>query len=266
MKNLLHKYSNLSHFVLGAILITLSLIASGFLHFPFLEYFPFGLFLVICATWFMYRLENKNLDALGFNLKCRNLVLLIVGLALGILSFLLNFYVGTLVKGGDIIINSSIDFKSMAKQFLFVFPTAAVQDFIIVGYCFYKLIEMTNKVVATILFGLFFISLHDFWNGNMVEIFFYSSCLFIGFLMFSVASLRSKSILLPIGIHWGNNFANSHIFTFQKTDTSLLYIINQQQVNLSVWQAIGLFISMNIGAILVIIGLLYWRNKNKIIE
>jgi len=85
-------------------------------------------------------------------------------------------------------------------------------------------------------------------NGNFANSLFYALSLFIGYLMFSTALLRSGSIWLPIGIHWGNNFANSYLFTYGRTQTSWLYIIYKSQLQrLSVGQAIELFLSGNIG-------------------
>jgi membrane protease YdiL (CAAX protease family) len=261
MNNPLLKYPDLSRLIGGGLLLAASLIGSGFIHLPFV---PVGLLLVILVTWLLFRSEDKNLDVLGFNLRPKNLMLLPAGLLLGMGSFLLSLYIGTLVRGGNIVQNATVDGSELVKRFWMVFPTAAVQDFIIVGYCYYKMIQLTNKWVATLLFGIFFISLHDVWDGNLVNALYYASGLFVGYLMFSTSLLRSGSIWLPIGIHWGNNFANSYLFTFNHTRTSLLYVAGQQQQNLSIWQMIGLFIALNIGAVTVIaITLSLWGSKGQ---
>ncbi len=261
MKNWFHTYPNVSRLILSAFLLAAALIGSGFIRIPFV---PVGLVLVILVTWLMLRSEGRDLSFLGFDVKVRHLLLIPAGLLLGITSYLLSFYVGTLVRGDHIKVSRMIDGTMLLKEFWRVLPTAAVQDFIIVGYCYVKLIELTNKRIATVMFGLFFISLHEVWGGNIVNDLFYASTLFMGYLMFSTAYLRSGSIWLVIGLHWGNNFANSYLFTFTHTATSWLYISGQQQHNLTtVWQAIGLFIALNIGAVSVIIAAkLLWRPQN----
>ncbi|MFA6087748.1 type II CAAX prenyl endopeptidase Rce1 family protein [Mucilaginibacter sp.] len=262
MKNLFRTYPDWTRLVVGAVLLAAALIGSGFIHLP---YIPAGLLLVILVTWLLYRSENKNLTALGFDLKRGHLLLIPAGLLLGMGSFLLSFYVGTLVRGDHIVVSHTTDWNGLLKAFWWVFPTAAVQDFIVVGYCYNKLIRLTNKWVATVAFGLFFISLHDVWGGNFVNVLFYAVGLFVGYLMFSTALLRSGSIWLVIGIHWGNNFTNSFLFTFSHTPTSWLYLSGQQQQNLNVWQAIGLFIALNIGAAAVIaLVLLLWKTKDSL--
>jgi len=259
MKNLFRTYPNLSRLVTGALLLAAALIGSGFIHMPFV---PAGLLLVILVNWLMFRSENKNLGLLGLDLQPKHLLLLLFGLLLGMASFLLSLYAGTLLRGGSIVQNTSMDFPQLLKSFIAIFPTTAVQDFIIIGYCFYKMIQLTNKSIATLVFGLFFISLHDVWGGNLVNTLFYASGLFMGYLMFSTSLLRSGTIWLPIGLHWGNNFANTYLFTFSRTTTSWLYVSGPQHPLTTIPQAIGLFIALNIG-VAAVTGLicLLWRRR-----
>ena len=263
MKKLFRAYPNFSRLVVAGLLLAAALIGSGFIHLPFI---PAGLLLVILVNWLMFRTEGKNLNVLCFNYRPRNLLLIPFGLAMGIGLYLLTFYAGTFIFSGQIIRNSNIDGAEVMRRFWKVLPTTAVQDFIVVGYCFYKLIQLTGKRIAVFVVGLFFITMHDFWNGGLVNAFYLSTSVFIGYLLFSTALLRSGSIWLPIGIHWGNNFANSTVFTYNRTPTSWLYIINHSYLQrLSAGQAIGLFVAANIGAAVVIgIICLAWRGRGRI--
>lgn len=258
MTNWFHTYPNLSRLILAAFLIAATLIGSGFIHIPFV---PVGCVLVVLVTWLMLRSENKNLSALGFDLKPRHLLLIPVGLLLGMSSYLLSFCAGVLVRGDHISVNHTVNWSELLNQLWRVLPTAAVQDFIVVGYCYLKLIQLTNKRVATIAFGLFFITLHDVWGGNIVNDLCYASGLFLAYLMFSTAMLRSGSIWLVIGLHWGNNFTNSCLFTFIRTPTSWLYISGLPHNNLNTWQLAGLLAAFYIGAVaVIIITRLIWRS------
>ncbi|MFD0750138.1 CPBP family intramembrane glutamic endopeptidase [Mucilaginibacter calamicampi] len=238
MKNLFKSYPHLSRFVLGVLLLAASLIGSGFINIPFV---PVGTLLVIIVNWVMLRSEGRNFSFLGFDLTPRYLLLLPLGLLLGIASFLLSFYIGALVRNDHISASHIIDGSLLFKAFWAVLPTTVVQDFIIVGYCYVKLIELTNKRIATALFAVFFICMHDVWGGNVWNFVFYASTLLLGYLMFSTAFLRSGSIWLVIGLHWGNNFANSRLITFSRTTTSWLFIDGQSHNNLNTWQVIALF-------------------------
>ncbi len=65
-----------------------------------------------------------------------------------------------------------------------------------------------------------------FCNGNIVQIIAYAATLFIGHLMFSEALLKSGTIYFAIGLHWGNNIANSNLFTEGRKDTSIIFTTN----------------------------------------
>lgn len=260
MKNWFITYPNRSRLIIGAFLLTTALISSGLIHVP---YVPVGMVLVILVTWLMLLSEKRNLSALGFDLKARHLILIPAGLFLGITSYLLSFYVGSLVRGDNIISSHTINLNLIFKNFWNVLPSSVVQDFLVVGYCYVKLIQLTNKKIATIAFGLFFICMHDVWGENIISDIFYASGLFMGYLMFSTAFLRSGSIWLVIGIHWGNNFANTYLFTFPHKPTSWLFIGDQPNPVNTIWQAIGLFIALIIGAVgVIIITKLIWPSKS----
>lgn len=267
MKKLFQTYPNILRLIIGALFISLSLIFSGLINFPFLKsYFPFiGTIFVVTATSIMYRSENKNLCEVGFDFKRHHLLFLPAGLFLGILSFLIDFYASYLVKGGVIYFNHNINFKHLLLELYWVLPTAIVQEFLIVGYCFKKLIEISNVKVATIIFGLIFISIHDFMNGNIIQILFYALCIFIGYLLFSTALLKSETILFPIGIHWGNNFANSNLFTQTHNDTSLLFTSYPQIYNLNWTQVVFQFLSLNIGALILILLMRKYNSTKKLV-
>jgi len=164
MKKLFQTYPNISRLILGALLTALALILSGVIVIPiphFGEYFPFlGTTLVVLAAWFMLRTENKNLSELGFDLKRRNLFFLPLGLVIGIVAFLTGFYARTSVTGEHWNINHNIQYAAMFSQLYGILASAAVQEFIVRGYCFKKLIEMSNQTVAIIISGLVFISLY----------------------------------------------------------------------------------------------------------
>lgn len=268
MKKFFRIYPNLSRLISGALLITLALILSGLIpNTPHLrKYFPFmGTILVVTATWYMYRTENKNLSALGFNLEKRNVLFLPLGLVLGIIVFATGFYLRTLITGEKWNINDDINYPVILQQLYWVLPTVVVQQFIVRGYCFKKIIEMSNQTTGILISALLFIGMHDFWNGNMVQVVFYAATLFLGHLLFCMALLKSGTIYFAIGLHWGNNLANSSLFTMEQKDTSIIFTTNQQASNLN-WTQVGLlFLLSNIGFIILLLVIWKWKTKQKAI-
>jgi membrane protease YdiL (CAAX protease family) len=265
MKRLFQAYPNFSRLIFGALLIGIALILSGIIQKPIPQlqvYFPFvGTTLVAFATWCMYRTENKNLSELGFDLKKRNIMLLPIGLVLGIVAFVVGFYLKTFVTGEHWNVNHGVQYEAIFQQLYWVLPMAAVQEFIVRGYCFKKIIEMSNPTVAIIICGLLFIAMHDFWNGNMVSGVAFAASLFIGHLLFSEALLKSGTIYFSIGLHWGNNLANGNLFTEGQRDTSLLFTTNQPVGSISLLQFALIFLAVNIG--FCILAFLIWQWKPK---
>jgi len=259
-------YPNISRLILGAVLIALALVISGLINIPHSgEYFPFiGTILVVIATWFMYRTENKNLSALGFDFKKRNIMFLPIGLMVGIVAFVTGFYLRTFITGEKWNINYSLDYQQILQNLYWVLPTVAVQEFIVRGYCFTKIIDMSNQTIAIIICGLLFISMHNIWNGNIIQMLAFAAVLFIGHLLFCVALLKSRTIYFAIGLHWGNNLANSNLFTEGRKDTSIIFTTNLHANNMGWTQFWLLLLLANIGFIILTIVIWKWKIKKQI--
>jgi membrane protease YdiL (CAAX protease family) len=211
------------------------------------------------ATWVMYRMEKRNLSALGFDLQRRNLLFLPLGFLLGAVTYIIGFYATVLLLGRHLRFNQQFDYRGMLWNLYWVLPAAAVQEFLVRGYCFKKMVEMRGAVTGIIVFGLIFISTHDFWNGNLIQILIYSLTLFIGHLLFATALLRSGTIYFAIGLHWGNNFANSNLFTESSSSTSLFFIDNPSLSSIGLLLYLLVFLTANSGFILLTAGIWKWK-------
>lgn len=267
MRKIFQTYPNLSRLILSVFLLGLALILSGLIpNVPFLShYFNLGTILVIFVTWVMYRTENKSLNALGFNLDKRNILFLPIGLFLGVAAFVAGFYLRTFVTGEHWNVNHDIIYSNILSQLYWVLSAAAVQEFIVRGYCFKKIIEMSNQTTAIIICGLVFIAMHNVWNGDIMQSFAYALVLFIGHLMFCEALLKSGTIYFAIGLHWGNNLASSNLFTIGRTDTSILFTTTPHPSNLNGTQFWLLFLLANIGFITLTFLIWKWTFKKNVI-
>ena len=263
MRKLFLIYPNISRLILGVLLIGLALILSGSINIRYSrEYFPFvGTALVILANWVMYRTENKNLSELGFDVNKRNITFLPIGFLLGIIAFVTGFYFRTFITGEQWNINYNLNYQHILQQLYWVLPTAAVQEFIVRGYIFKKIIEITNQTIAIIICGLMFIAMHNFWNGNIVQSLAFAAVVFIGHLMFCAALLKSGTIYFAIGLHWGNNLANSNLFTEGRKDTSILFTTNPHANNMG-WTQFGLLLLLaNIGFLILTLVIWKWKSN-----
>lgn len=255
---------NWSRLILGSILTMVALWASSLVNLPLtMKYiFPVGLILLILVNWFMYWTEGQNLSALGFDLKKRNLWFLPLGLILGLMADSFNFFAKSMLRGDRLYFNPDIEIVALMKFFLILLPMAAVQQFLIRSYCFKKTIEMSNITLANIVFGLIFIAMHNVFNIGLFGAIFYSITLFISHLLFSTALLTSRTIFFAIGIHWGCNVSNDHLFMSGPHDTALFYSTEQLIQNTGdngpgILGVILFLFASNIGYILF--GILIWK-------
>ena len=263
MKKIVLNYPNLARLILGIFLLAFSVIFSGLIpNIPFLrKYFNIGAILVVLVTWILYRTENKNLSALGFNFDKRNILFLPVGFFLGIAAFFIGFYLRTFITGEIWNINNKINYSNIFITLYWILQTALVQEFLVRGYVLKKLTEISNQTTAIIICGLAFIAMHDILNGNIMQVLNYALILFIGHLMFCAALLKSGTIYFAIGLHWGNNMANSNLFTIGRTDTSLLFTTIPHPGNLSALQFWLLFLLANISFIFLAFIIWKWKFK-----
>ncbi|MDT3401755.1 CPBP family intramembrane glutamic endopeptidase [Mucilaginibacter terrae] len=258
MKQMLSNYREWLRLAVAVCLMAAALIGSGFIDVP---YVPVGLLLVVLVNWIMFRSEKFDFSALGFDLNRRHLLLVPLGLLLGMLAYMLSYCLGAFIRGNELRVNTVVEWKEFFNQFWRVLPTAAVQDFLVVGYCYHKLIRLTNVKVATTVVGLVFVAMHDVWGASIANNLFYALGLFAGYLMLSTALIRSGSIWLVIGLHWGNNFTNSFVFTFKRSHTSWLYLSGPMEVFTN-WQGIGLLVAFLLNSVSVIMLVrFFWRNR-----
>jgi membrane protease YdiL (CAAX protease family) len=195
---LLKTHPNLSRLLLFAVLIICTLFLPDFVYVSkeSQEVFPFiGLIFVVLVNWILYRTENKNLDDLGFNFKSQNLKFLPIGLILGILAVLIGYYLKCLLTGDIITANENINYQEIIKQFYWILPTAAVQEFICRSYGYKKLISTYNLRVANLVAIIVFVSMHNVFNIGIFGAIFYSISIIIGHFVFGNALLRSGTIL-----------------------------------------------------------------------
>ncbi|TDW51608.1 CAAX prenyl protease-like protein [Flavobacterium sp. 270] len=231
----------LKQLLIFACLIALSLFLSGLVENRLFSFLPLGCILVILSNWIMFKQEGLSLNYLGIDKSHKPINKILIGFLLGLCFVFLNLCIQIVVKGGNFQINHSPDIKALLIALIVVFPTVIVQQFYILGYGFYKAKQIGGNTFAVFVTSIVFISMHDI-SGNMWNLPFQLSNYFFAILMFSTALNRSGSILLPIGLHWGNNFANSYLITQNEMKTSYIFLAHQNDFIKDYYQYFGLLI------------------------
>jgi len=231
MKTLLKKYPIGSRFVLAILLFALALILSGLINKGVIKmYFPYASAILLgIATWLLYKTDKKSLREIGLNLSLRNISFLPLGVCIGAIAFLTTKYARALYTGESIVVSETVNYSTILYALYIILPTVAVEEFLFRGYLFKKTIDTTNVIVANVIFSILFMLIHVFdenvINNKGMMIFLIIS-IPVGHLLFATALLKSKTLLFPIGLHLGNNWATQHVITDSDTGDSFLYIIN----------------------------------------
>lgn len=251
----------LKQLLLFIALIAISLFLSGLVKDPRLSYIPLGCLFVILSNWIMFRSEGMSFAYLGVDQQHRPVSKILIGFLLGLGFVFFGLCLQLVFRGGNLVINYTPDFKALLTALLLVLPTVVVQQFYIMGYGFYKATQLGGRLFAILLTSLVFMAMHDVW-GNKWNIPFHLLNYFFAILIYANALQRSGSILLPIGLHWGNNFASSYLITLNETKTSFIFLVEPQTSIENYYQYFSLLVLGMVApvALLLIIRLIY---KNK---
>lgn len=230
MKTLVVKYPTISRFLLAIILYACALIFSGIIDTPFLKrYFPFtSVILLVIVTWILFRTDNKSIKDIGLNLTFRTVSFLPLGIIIGAVAFVLaKFCRGLYIGESFELTTSEVNYDDILYGLYTILPTVAVEEFLFRGYAFKKTIEISNVIIANVIFGVLFMLVHIL-DENVIQnkgmVLFLVITIPVGHLLFATALLKSKTLFFPIGIHLGNNWATRHLLTNSNNGDSIFFI------------------------------------------
>ena len=234
IKSLFNKYHYTSRVVLTLMLVVITFVMTGIVEgFVAKKVFPFsGMLLIILMTWFLCRLDGKGLGYLGFVFTRKHVTLLFVGVLFGALLFLLSRLVRCFYANETVGFNEVVDYQALLLGAYYLLPMVVVEEFLYRGYLFKKTIEKSSFLVANIVVATLFMLTHVLDSQVMEsvgKVIFFVVAIPVGHLLFAVAFHKSKTILFPIGLHLGNNWATRHLITSGESDTAFLYISNPGQ-------------------------------------
>jgi hypothetical protein len=256
MKHFVQKYPSAFRFILAAFLFLTALVLSDLI--GKIVYFPYtGFLLLVSATWLLYRTEGKSLAAIGLDITLRNFLFLFGGLLLGVSAFAVSTYSRTMYTGERWHFTPNINWLQLGWGMVLILPTVATQQLLFRGYAYKKTAEVSNVIMANLVWGIMFASYHDIW-GNLIILPFNILSFLISHYVFGTALLRSKTLYFAIGIHLGHNWSSQYFHGSKPSDISLFYITDQK--NFNSWSAYLIFwLTYNLGYILLALILWKWR-------
>ncbi len=165
------------------------------------------------ATLVFLRKHNRSFTAVGLAPRGSWVGDMLTGFILGTALIACIVFAGLITGQLDIAWNY-LPFWVILRHGLILFALfalqCAIEELIFRGYPFQLCIAATNPLFGVILFSLLFGLLH-LMNPN-ASILALLNTMAAGILL-SVAFLKTRTLWLPIGIHWGWNFSQGFIFS-----------------------------------------------------
>lgn len=176
---------------------------------------PLPFLLTLLATWACVRLRRESLASVGWQMDRRWFAHAALGLGLGIGSLLLATLLIVAVGGVQFSPDPARSLAALAwGAYVFLF-VALFEENLFRGFLFQRLVDGGGVWVAQIALALLFAFGH--WdNPGMqgVTRVVASIELALAAVMLGLAYLRTRSLALPVGIHFGWNWAGGNLMGF----------------------------------------------------
>ena len=223
-----------------------------------------GIIVAIAISWLLlYLIEKKNILALGFLPIVKRLKQFLIGfLITGILCVLVQ-YLESYLKSSTWVLNKDISSGIILKSFWWDFKSVLTEELIFRGALLYILIQKIGSkksiLISAIAFGIYHWFSYGVLGNIMAMILVFIGTGLMGY-AWAWAFSKTKSIMLPFGLHLGWNFIYNTIFS--RGPLGELVLISKGGNDLTGWSSLLNFVSgLVIVPILVLIYVRYFVKK-----
>ena len=203
--------------------------------------------------------DGDRLSAQGLPLGRRSARQFLAGLAVGML--LIGLCVALAAAAGSYEVRGSFNARALrlsAEVLLLLLSGALLEEAMFRGYPFQRLVEAVGPVWAVVAFSALFGAAHlGNPNASGVLSWAFLNTIVIGVLL-ALAYLRSGTLWLPFGIHFGWNFALGFVFGLPVSGMKTFSVIVHGSIRGPAWLTGGAYGLENSGAaaILLLLSLL----------
>tara|TARA_R100000935_G_C2795470_1_gene147953 strand:- start:266 stop:970 length:705 start_codon:yes stop_codon:yes gene_type:complete len=223
-----------------------------------------GILVALAISWLLlFLIEKKNILALGFLPIVKRLKQFLIGfLITGILCVLVQ-YLESYLKSSTWVLNKEISSGIILKSFFWDFKSVLTEELIFRGALLYILIQKigSNKsiLISAIAFGIYHWFSFEVLGNIIAMILIFIGTGLMGY-AWAWAFSKTRSIMLPFGLHLGWNFIYNTIFS--RGPLGELVLISKGGNELTNWSSLLNFVSgMVIVPILVLIYVRYFVKK-----
>lgn len=204
-----------------------------------------GIFIIAAVSWLLlYLVEKKNISVLGFLPIGKRLNQFLIGfLITGILCILVQF-LESYLKSSTWILNKDITGGIILESFWWDFKSVLTEELIFRGALLYILIQKIGSaksvLISAIAFGIYHWFSFGVLGNLMAMILVFIGTGLMGY-AWALAFSKTKSILLPFGLHLGWNFVYNTIFS--NGPLGDLVLISKGGIELTDWVSLLNFVS-----------------------
>lgn len=176
-----------------------------------------GLIVELATSWLLlWLVERKHLSVLGFKPTPLHLLQLLGGFVVAAIFFTMYSLMVNLLTNNSWSLNSDFSFHQGLFSSWWTIKSVLFEELIFRGALFYILIQKTNTKLAcwvsAIAFGIYHWFSFDVLGNPVPMIYIFISTGLWG-LMYAGAFAKTKSLYLPVGLHFGWNLCNIVIFS-----------------------------------------------------
>jgi membrane protease YdiL (CAAX protease family) len=226
----------------------------------------FGIIAIIAISWLLlYVIEKESILALGLLPIIKRLKQFIIGfLITGILCVLVQF-LDAYLKSSSWILNQGINSEIILTSFWWDFKSVLTEELIFRGAILYILIQKIGPgksiLISAMAFGIYHWFSYGVLGNPMAMTLIFIGTGLMGYAL-AWAFSKTKSIMLPFGLHLGWNFIFNTIFS--KGPLGKLVLISQGGTELTGWVSLLNFISgLVIVPILILIYVRFFVKEQK---
>ncbi|TPD71230.1 CPBP family intramembrane glutamic endopeptidase [Flavobacterium microcysteis] len=228
-----------------------------------------GLILLLSITYGLSYFYHKSLsDTIGLIPNRKKMLYFLAGFLLVSTIALFNCFIESSLISAEWKLNNPINFSLLAKAAWYFFISVFTEELIFRGILLYILIEKIGAkkavLVSAMIFGIYhWFSYGMFGSGIIPMLYIFFITTLAGY-VWGIAFTKSKTLLLPLGFHFGWNLINS-LFRKSQPYGEILY----HQVNKATLSDLNnLFVSLFTGifpSILMYLAVYLMFRKKKVL-
>lgn len=167
---------------------------------------------LLAATILCARLNGERLSELGFRVTRADVLAVPLAFLAGAVTFLGALLVLGIVSGGTWQANAAATMRTAATGLVLVLCLFLAEELLFRGYAFQQLKRRYGSTIAVSLSAVLFGAYHLIGSGDwaMGAVFRFLMPT-LGGLVFGYALVRTGSLAVPLGLHWGGNWLQSVI-------------------------------------------------------